>query len=195
MAKSEICVQCYSTLTTVKKHLVANGFVLKDHYFQLDNYITHLSREEVKKAPYAKIMENTILLRRYKGDRVGSYLVYKHQLLNDDDIILSEDKVQAQVANMEDIQRIFSMVRVYNWAKYTVEEFEYTKNNIVIKVQNVSSLGTFIEIEEPKNMHGTAAYKLQDLTYLANSLGLDLGKDYDCKKNYMLYKKQNRITS
>lgn len=195
MVTTGICVQVYSSNTQIENKLLSNGFTLIDSYTELDNYNTHLSRLEAKNSSYGDLMHNTILLRTIKGANYEKhFMIFKEKTLNSDGEVIKEEKISTQVESMEQTKRIFSASGMYNWCRLIVHEKEYAKGNLVVNIQTVPDLGTFMEISENNTvLQGFSDTKFKQLTYIANSLGLDLGTNYSCKKNFMKYKKSLTI--
>lgn len=192
MASTGICVQVYSSIATIQQKLMMNGFAYKTKYTEFDTYYTHMPRSLVKTLEYRALMQNTILLRTVKGNgNESNFIIYKNKTLNSQNEVIKEEKVQSEVSNMEETKRIFSLAGMNSWCRIVIEEMEYIKGTITISIQYVAGLGTFLEVEEHNITSGTNETKFRELVYLANSLGLDIGKDFSCKKNYMLYKKSN----
>lgn len=188
----EICVQSYSSKPVVISKLEQNGYVFKDNFYVYDNYYTHFLKDVVRKIDYATLVANTVLLRTKKQSNIQThYLIFKNKTINSKNEVIKEETVQTRIENMEEAKRIFSLSGFNNWSRVIIEETEYVKGNITITIQDVQGLGLFLEIEENKQTPGDSETKFNELIYIANSLGLDLGKDYSCKKNYLLLKKEN----
>lgn len=132
------------------------------------------------------------MLRTKKQSNIQThYLIFKNKTINSKNEVIKEETVQTRIENMEEAKRIFSLSGFNNWSRVIIEETEYVKGNITITIQDVQGLGLFLEIEENKQTPGDSETKFNELIYIANSLGLDLGKNYSCKKNYLLLKKEN----
>ena len=194
MFSTGICVQVYSSIPYVQQKLALHGYQFNDKYTEYDNYYTHFSKTKTRGLSYSTLMQNTVLLRTIKGrNKEQDYMVYKNKTLNTESEVIKEERVQTKMGNIEEAKRAFSLSGMNNWCRIVIEELEYKKNNITINIQFVSGLGTFLEVAEYGYTNGSSETKFRELVYLANSLGLDLGRDFSCKKNYMLYKKKNNL--
>lgn len=194
MASTGICVQVYSSIPYVQQKLALHGYAFTEKYTEYDNYYTHLNKTETKKVDYSTLMQNTVLLRTIKNkNEKQDLMIYKNKTLNNESEVIKEERIQTIMGNIDEAKRAFSLAGINNWCRIVIDELEYKKNNIVINIQFVSGLGTFLEVVEYDNSNKNSETIFRELVYLANSLGLDLGKDFSCKKNYMLYKKKNNL--
>lgn len=192
MASTGICVQVYSSVPFIQQQLAFNGYRFKQKYIEYDNYYTPIPKSLVKTINYATLIQNTILLRNVKGEAMDrNLLVYKNKTLNNLGEVIKEEKVQTQLGDIEEAKRVFSLAGMNNWCRIVVEEIEFIKDEITISIQHVPGLGNFLEISELTYATGSSEDIFREMIYIANSLGLDVGKDYSCKKNYMLYQKLN----
>ena len=73
------------------------------------------------------------------------------------------------------------------WCDIAVSNNELKKCEVVVNVQNVENLGTFVEIEEyPSIKDLDNAKKFEILKNIVKQLGFNIiGNDYSCKKPYI----------
>lgn len=191
MQSTEICVQIYNNIEIAHQKIIQSGYKFVDKYTELDYYFTHLTNEDIKNINYGKLMSNTILLRTVVSEKDQQFLlIFKNKTLNSKGEVIKEERIQTLLGDMNSAKKLLMASGLNNWCRIQVNEREYLKGATSIHLQNVPQLGLFLEVKQPINNNLRSETVFQDLVYDANALGLDLGKDYSCKKNYMLYKKQ-----
>lgn len=189
MQITEICVQVYSTLNVVLEKLKLNGFKHESTITHTDNYYTHIRKNRLKEVDYSELMINSILLRvKRTSKETERLLIYKNKTLNKNNEVIKDEVIETKVIDMEATKRILTLAGMTRWSTLVVEELTFVKNDVKLTIQNTDGLGLFLEIPETPEMQGSSEYKFNELIYIANSLGLDLGKDYSYKKNYMVFK-------
>ena len=194
MQSTEVCVQVYNSAEAAHKKIIQNGYKFVENYIVTDYYFTHLNNQELKEVEYGKLMENTLLLRSITlNNKQTDYIIFKNKTLNSKNEVIFEEKMQTQIESLSNAKKMFNASGLKNWCRIQIEERDYVKGETTITLQNVPQLGVFIELEQKTNSNLSAQMLFQDLVYDANALGLDLGKDYSCKKNYMLFKKQFKM--
>lgn len=189
MKSTGVCVQVYSSLPIIEQKLKLAGFKFVEKYREIDNYYTHFKKHEIKNMPYSVLISNSILLRTFKKDKTEThFMIYKDKTINSNEEVIKEEKSITKLENMQEAKRIFTVSGLTNWCRMQIDEIKYEKASMLVFIQTVAGLGTFLEITSTDN-NGTGELKFKELVYVANSLGLDLGKDFSCKKNYMLFQK------
>ncbi len=189
---TEICVQVFGKLEEVKKALIENGYCFLESYNNHDIYYTTYKSDELKKVTYKELLDKTIIIRNIVGENLDKRnLVYKSKTLDDSGNVIKEIKTKVEIDSVEKAKTIFDNVGLNCWCDYINENYEYKKGEIVINVQHVKELGTFIEIEEFNSIsERTDGEKFSILIDIINSLGFPIGNDYSCKKPYMFLNKK-----
>lgn len=192
MSSTGICVQVFSGKSLIEQKLRVNGFKLKQSYTEYDTYFTHLTKDLIKNVSYSTLMQNSILLRTKKSiNSEENLMIFKNKTLNTLGEVIKEETLESTLGNIEESKRIFIQAGLIAWSRLVVEQTEFVKGSLTISLQNVPGLGTFIEIVEYSKSKLSSENLFKEMVYIANSFGLDIGKDYSCKKNYMLFKKFN----
>ena len=179
MRETEITVQIFNELAEIDGILKAQGFEMIETYRLKDWYFSKI--EDAKRVEYADLLKQSFLIRSL-GDK--AQLCYKNKEIDEGGIVISEEKTETEIA-------VFQAAGLNNYCIVENESYVYQRGASSFVVQVIKDLGTFLEYEEEESMRGLSAReKLSRLIESANDLGLRLGKDYSCKKVYMLLKKK-----
>ncbi len=189
---TEICVQVFKELEEVKKYVIENGFTFLESYNNHDIYYTTYKNEELKKITYKELLDRTIIIRNIISKNLDlKNLVYKSKTLDNNGNVIKEIKTKVEIDSVEKAKSIFENSGLFCWCDYINQNYEYRKGEVVINVQYVKELGTFIEIEEFNSIKNkTDEEKFEILSNIIKSLGFPIGNDYSCKKPYMFLKKK-----
>lgn len=190
---TEICVQVFDDLTTIKKVLSKFNFKFVESRVNDNAYFTHISASELDTTCYQTLINNSIIVRNFKSSNVeDKSLIYKNKNLDKNQNVVSETKIKVMVDDTEKLIDALSGSGLTNWCNIAYDNHEYTNGEIAIYVQCVKNLGTFIEIEEYDSIKNLPSEeKFSKLCEFANSLNLKLGTDYSVKKAYLKFKSKN----
>lgn len=197
MEKTEITVQIFDDFINVANKLLKLGYTEKEVFTGEDTYFSTLKSEELKNADYKQLLNSSIIARSFltktKNERV-SMLVFKKKLLDENQNVISEEKVSTKVDNIENAKRLLSLSGLENWVTLKQQNTFFRNGEIEIIAGTVEGLeGTFIEIEEYESISNLSpSQKFEKLKEFLESLGFRHGEDYSVKKVYMLYKNQNK---
>lgn len=188
---TEICVQIDGNFEEIKKAVSRQGFEFIESYDNYDTYFTTIKKENIKSVSYKQLLDNSVIIRNIKGDNFDiKNIVYKKKTLDNNGNVIDEVKTKLKIDDIEKAKTIFSNIGLNCWCDYVNHNNEFKKGEIVLIIQYVEDLGTFIEIEEYKSIENkTDKEKFTILMDIINSLGFKIGKDYSCKKPYMLLNK------
>ena len=187
--ETEITVQVFMKAEDVKEYLLKNGFEILEIYDINDNYYSKYRLSKLKKMSYKSLIKNSFLLREIVDDNPRCQLCYKDKIIKND-VVIAETKYTSQVVNKNDAEKVFEMSGLNLWCKSYNHTFSMKKDDIFLAVQDIKGLGCFIEYEEDESMNGMSPMqKIEYMKGILNGLGLPLGKDYNVKKVYMLFKK------
>lgn len=187
---TEICVQINGELEEIKKSALEKGFEFKESYNNYDTYYSTVSEEELKTVEYKKLLDNSVIVRNIVGDDVDiKNIVYKKKTLDDQGNVIEEIKTKLKIDDIQKAKLIFKSLGLTCWCDFINQNNEYTKGEVVLNIQHVDELGTFIEIEEYDSIKDKSdEEKFEILVGVINSLGFPIGTDYSCKKPYMYLK-------
>ena len=185
MRETEITVQIFNELAEIDGILKAQGFEMIETYRLKDWYFSKI--EDAKRVEYADLLKQSFLIRSV-GDK--AQLCYKNKEIDEGGIVISEEKTETEIGDLDKAIAVFQAAGLNNYCIVENESYVYQRGATSFVVQVIKDLGTFLEYEEEESMRGLSAReKLSRLIESANDLGLRLGKDYSCKKVYMLLKK------
>ena len=161
-------------------YICVDSFVLKDFYF------THLG--DLLNVSYSDLLEHSILLRQ-KSDASGvisQSLCHKSKTIDDRGNVISESKTSTAIVDLEACKMVFERAGLNNWCNLVNKSKVYKKGEISLVLQDVQGLGLFLEVEEYPSIAGLASdAKFSALCSFVDSLGLDIGPDYSCKKPFL----------
>lgn len=193
MRETEITVQVFDDINTIKNKLKNLNFLVIEKYEMTDYYYSKYSMEELKKMPYSCLIKNSLLIRDIKDSNPKIQMVYKDKILDSNNNVISEEKIKVKVDNLENTLKILDLINMTCWCNVNQNMIVYKKDNIEFAIQIIDGLGIFIEYEEDKTMSNLSEYeKINLMKNNLNSLGLNLGTDYSCKKVYMKFLKETK---
>lgn len=188
MRETEITVQVFDDLSSIKQKLAGLGFSVVRHVIMSDHYYSKLDSEILIKKEYGEIMRNSFLVRSFSGDTNKVLLHYKDKELDESGNVISEEKLTELLTSEETAVKIFNSAKLNNWCNIVQEMFIYNGHNMEFAVQIVDGLGTFIEYEEDESVAGLAPeQKIKAMLNTLQGFGLSLGEDYSVKKVYQKF--------
>lgn len=188
MKETEITIQVFDDFLSIDKHLKELGYSVQEEYTMKDTYFTSLLNLE--NISYLQLLKNSFLVREILDDNPKIFITYKDKVLNENNEVISEEKTNLKIDNVEKAVKIFTKCNLNNWCNVNATITVYINEHIVFSVQQVENLGIFIEYEEDETMKDMTLDEKRN--YMKNTLldlGLNLGKDFSCKKVFMLYQK------
>ena len=197
MIQTEVTVQVFENFDNINKKLCNQGFKICDEFFVNDYYFTKLCLKDLKSMNYIDIMNNTILVREFfANDKIiDKKLVYKKKLLDNNQNVISEEKTQVHIDNINDTIKLLEMAGLFNWCFINNHVYTYKKQDFYFDIHCVKDLGIFLECE--RNCSGNNLTSKQMFTSIKNeiknNLNLKIGNDFSCKKAFMKFKKDNNI--
>ena len=186
---TEICVLAKNSFEQVKEKLINNGFEFVEAYNNHDIYFTTLS-QNLRAVPYSQLLKQSILLREITGENLDKkFIVYKKKKFDISGNVIDETKIKVNIDSIEKAKTIFKNLELSCWCDYVVNNYEFKKGEIVVNVQNVDKLGTFIEIEEYESIkNNSPEEKFNILKHIILSMDIQTFANYSCKKPYMMLK-------
>ncbi|MGN1201454.1 MAG: hypothetical protein ACI4R8_04285 [Candidatus Caccovivens sp.] len=195
MAQTEVTVQVFEELTSIEKKLLNLGFEKTEEFDGKDDYFTSLNNSQIKNADYSQLLNSSLIVRSYstlKNNSPTSMLLRKVKKLDKEGNVIGEQKISTLIDNPQNAKQMLSSVGLTNWVSLKQKNSFYTKGEKQIIVGSVENLGNFIEIEEYDSISKLSEeQKFDELAKYIESFGFNIGKDYSCKKVYMLYQKLN----
>lgn len=194
MPQTEITVQIFEDVKSVKTKLQNLGYMETEEFTGNDYYFTTLPETDIQKATYADLLNSSVIVRSFKtkgAPDLQNSIVFKNKTLDEHGNVVSEEKISCKIDDYEKMVQILKMAKLNNWVSLSQQNAFYVKDEKCITVGTVKGLsGTFMEIEEFQSMKNlTSNEKIVALKSFANSLDLPLGTDYSIKKVFMLFNK------
>ncbi len=193
MAETEITVQVFQTKEELDKILKTQGFSVTREFDLIDYYFSKYSEKELRAFEYKDLIANSFLLRRIANDKTTDFLSYKKKQVDENGVVIAEEKLKCKIDNLEDAIKIFDNAGIGCWCNLVQHLIVYQRGKNEFAVQIIDGLGIFIEYEEDETMHQleNEYQKIEEMVRRLKNLGLKLGNDYSCKKVFMKFKKDN----
>ncbi|MBE7075308.1 MAG: hypothetical protein E7376_04950 [Clostridiales bacterium] len=189
MKETEITVQVFNSIDEIKQMLMLKEFEILEEYNLNDFYFSKFSKQELNNFEYKDLLKNSFIVREVLDDNPKTLLIYKNKIVDENNIVISEEKIKIKVEDLNNILNIFEKIGLNCWCTLNQNMIVYKKDNIKFTLQNVQGLGTFIECEEDNTMAMLNEYeKINLMLNNLKSLGFEMGSDYSCKKVYMKFK-------
>lgn len=191
MRETEITVEVFDRLENINKILMDQGFEIIRQFNLNDLYYSKYSIEELKRMNYAEMLRNSLLVRDVIDDNPVSQIVFKDKMLDENDNVISEEKFICKIDNINNASKVFDMIGLTCWSDLRQKIYVYSKSNVEFAVQVIDDLGIFIEYEEDDTMKGLSENeKIAVMLNNLKNIGLNIGKDYSCKKVYLKFQKE-----
>ena len=191
--KTEITVQLFEDKDTILAKLRDRKVEFVENYTVVDHYFTKMSRQELYNSStgaksYNNIIRNSIILREIDngdGDRKAK-IVHKNKVLDANGNVISEDKLGTSIGNTTTVSKILERAGLNCWCELVNHSTVYRVGEFDLAIQDIDGLGRFLEIEEPDSMKGWSnEEKFEYMKKFVQSLNLDIGENFSCKKPYM----------
>ena len=117
-------------------------------------------------------------------------MCYKNKVIDENENVIAEEKIKTKIDDLQNTLKILNSANITNWCNLKQDMIIYSNNKVEFALQIVENLGVFIEFEETEEISSWS--EKDKINYLVNylkSLGLNLGKDFSCKKPYMMLNK------
>lgn len=191
---TEICVEISATVDEIKKVAIEKGFEFLETYYNLDTYYTTLKNEELKNVSYLNLLDNSVVIRDVFGDTWAvKNIVHKKKTLDENQNVIEEIKTEIKIDDIAKAKKLFDNLKMTCWCDFTNQNTLLKKGEVILNVQYIKELGTFIEVEEYDSIADyPATQKFDILVDIINSLGFPIGTDYSCKKPFMLFEKNQK---
>ena len=189
MKQTEVTVEVFDNLEKINKNLLSQGFEIVENYHLSDHYFSKYDNAVLNKMNYREIMANSFLIRKINDGRIRNLLVFKNKKIDDNNVVVEEEKVQLNIESLESALKIFKLAQLNCWCELKQNIFVFRKEDIEFCVSDIEDLGIFIEFEESsKVLHLTPYEKIDYMKSILTSLHLNLGNDFSCKKPYLKFK-------
>ena len=190
MKQTEVTVKVLDDENEIFEILRKQGFEVVEKYSLKDHYFSKLQTQELKEMTYKQIMENAFLVRQIKDTESKNLLVFKNKVVDENNVVIEEEKITCQVEDLENTIKIFNFAKLNCWCQLNQHITVFKHCEIELCLSVIENLGAFIEFEEYPKLSGLSAYqKIESMKTTLKELGLKLGEDFSCKKPYLMFLK------
>lgn len=189
MRETEITVQVHLPPAALREALLRRGFAQAEQFLLLDRYFCTGDRALAESLDYGELLRRSLLLRTIRAEAETSILCYKDKAIDENGVVVSEEKTSTPVADPETAAAILRKAGLFCWCELTDSSQVLRRGETALVLQAVEGLGVFLEYEEEAGMADWEPYeKLRHMKGLLLSLGLPLGEDFSCRKPYLKWK-------
>lgn len=140
---NEITVKVNGSFDEVIKILVSNEFKITDEFSCEDTYF--IPKEiDINKMAIRDIIKNAVIVRSVRKDKV---LVFKKKEIDKDGNIISQEKIECDILNIEDAKRFIEAIGYKEIMEIAEDDVCYSKNGLVLILKNVRNGDNLIEVE------------------------------------------------
>ncbi len=189
MPKSEITVEVFNNFKEINQILNDRGYNIVEKYTLFDCYFSKYPLSQLEKMSYIDILNNSILLRECPENSFKK-MVFKKKEIDENQNVIAEEKISTYVNDIESAKAIFLAAGFCEWCNLTNKSYVFEDGEHSFVIQVVDDLGIFLELEENEKMQGESKEKISQMTAFVKTLGLNLGSDFSCKKNYLKFQKE-----
>lgn len=195
MKKTEITVQLFENKESYLKKLDDNGFKFDCEFELHDYYYSKYSKDELRKFSYDKIMKNSILIRKItENNKVFSQIIYKDKEYDENCNVIAEEKIKSSIEDIDSAIKILGKAGLVCWCEFVQNNTVYSNGTCELDIQEIDGLGTFIEYEEDNTISNfNEKDKIKIMLNNLHKLNFKIGEDYSCKKNYMIFLKEDKL--
>lgn len=191
MKETEITVQVFEDKESIFEKLKNLGFKI-ERTFELNDWY-YIKDSDISGKSYKELLSKSIVLRQIISDSSKNLICYKNKQYNEKGDVISEEKTQVKVDDIELTKRIFDLAGLNNYCSVFNFSYVFKKQSTELALQIIKDLGIFIEYEEddsmPQNL--TPQEKIAYMSDIVKSFGLKIGDNYSCKKVEMILNKNN----
>lgn len=151
--------------------------------------------KNLKKENILETLSTCVLLRYLNVDnkKISRKITYKNKHYKDD-IVISEEKININIDNIEKAKQLFSTLGFKNIVNVNYNVIVYEKDKIELAFQNVENLGLLLEYESLTDCSNLSDEEIitekQKMMNYIKKLNISIENDYDIKKAYELILKE-----
>ena len=194
MKQVEITLKVNNTLEEVDLILKKQNFKVIRRSRIEDIYMTQHFKN-LKKENILETLSTCVLLRYLNVDnkKISRKITYKNKHYKDD-IVISEEKININIDNIEKAKQLFSTLGFKNIVNVNYNVIVYEKDKIELAFQNVENLGLLLEYESLTDCSNLSDEEIitekQKMMNHIKKLNISIENDYDIKKAYELILKE-----
>lgn len=140
---NEITVKVNGSFDEVIKILVSNEFKITDKFSLEDVYLIP-KKMNIKKLSIRDILKEAIIIRNVGRCKV---LVFKKKEIDKDGNIISQEKIECDILNIEDAKRFIEAIGYKEIMEIVEDDVCYSKGGFGLILKNVRNGDNLIEVE------------------------------------------------
>ncbi len=200
MKQIEITVRVEDGFEKIVNILVQNGFSKLRVSRVEDKYLSQ-SYASLEENNFIDILSSCVLLRYLKvnsdsSEKVFKKITYKNKKYLNNHVI-SEEKINVNCDDLEEAEKLFNCLGYKKIVDVNYDVIVYSKDDVELAFQNVEGLGMLLEYENNKDFSLATDDEILEtkkrMWDYINSLGINIGENYDVKKAYELLLSKTRI--
>lgn len=191
MRETEITCEVLKEYDVVHSILISKGFKIEEIFYLDDSYFSIFDNKKIKEYNEKDILKNCVLVRNIYGEDYDiKQLVYKNKNYDENNNIISEDKIKVAVDNIQTTKEVLLLSGHICVASYKQKNVVYKKDDIELIFQDVEGVGCFFEFEQLKRHQEMNSIEIKkDLINIIKSFGLPIGDNFDIKKAQIAIRK------
>lgn len=195
MKQIEITVRVEDEFEKIVNILAQNGFSKLRVSRVEDKYLSQ-SYASLEENNFIDILSSCVLLRYLKvnsdsSEKVFKKITYKNKKYLNNHVI-SEEKINVNCDDLEEAEKLFNCLGYKKIVDVNYDVIVYFKDDVELAFQNVEGLGMLLEYENNKDFSLATDDEILEtkkrMWDYINSLGINIGENYDVKKAYELLK-------
>ena len=200
MKQIEITVRVEDEFEKIVNILAQNGFSKLRVSRVEDKYLSQ-SYASLEENNFIDILSSCVLLRYLKvnsdsSEKVFKKITYKNKKYLNNHVI-SEEKINVNCDDLEEAEKLFNCLGYKKIVDVNYDVIVYSKDDVELAFQNVEGLGMLLEYENNKDFSLATDDEILEtkkrMWDYINSLGINIGENYDVKKAYELLLSKTRI--
>ena len=140
---NEITVKVNGSFDKVTEILKNKGFKISDKFSLEDSYFVP-KNIEINKMTKRQILEKAVIVRDVRRCKV---LVFKKKEMDEKGNILSQEKVECDIFNIEDGKRFLEAIGYKKIMEISEDDIAYSKDGLDVVLKNVKNGDNLIEVE------------------------------------------------
>lgn len=146
---NEITVKLKCNIEEISEKLEKNNFTVVEKFYLHDKYFIHKALN-LKNLTSREILSKAILLRNFDEEipNIKQYkFTFKRKQIDNDGTILKQDKVECEIANIEDGEKFLKAIGYTEIINIKEHDIVYEKNGLKIALIDIENGDKLIEVE------------------------------------------------
>ena len=180
---TEITCQVFDDISVIKKELEKNNFHYVEEFTLSDTYMYNINNGKFS-AKEGKITDTLVI--RYVNDN-DKKIICKRRKHDSKGFEIGTEKILLKIDNIDKAEKMFNILGYGRYLRMIDKNYMYENDAYIAYIQEVESLGTFLEIES-KNKEELEK-EIKRMSELVEKLNLNIGNEFDIRKADLLYMK------